>query len=38
MVDTPLDQVEIGLPVEVAFEVAEDGQHIPVFRAAPSRA
>jgi uncharacterized OB-fold protein len=34
LVDTPIDQVEIGLPVQVAFAVAPDGQHIPVFRPA----
>jgi uncharacterized protein len=33
LVDTPLDQLEIGLPVEVAFAVAGDGQRVPVFKA-----
>jgi len=36
LVETPFDGLEIGLPVKVGFQVAEDGQHIPVFRAAAS--
>jgi uncharacterized protein len=31
-----LDQIEIGRDVTLAFTVAEDGQHIPVFRLAES--
>lgn len=34
IVDTPLEQLRIGLPVEVLFEPASDAVAIPLFRAA----
>ena len=33
IVDTPLEALSIGMPVEVVFEAAESGIAIPLFRA-----
>jgi uncharacterized protein len=38
IVECDPDDVTIGLDVSLAFTVAEDGQHIPVFRLAEDRA
>ena len=35
IVDVPMDEVRIGMPVQVVFEATVNGQLVPMFRGAP---